>query len=155
MSTVYTPYLQGLQLGFAVDPSAWLSFNMALVNTGYTPDFLTDTDLASIGGGNIAADGMTGVFPTFTFTLNGGGASPEAGIELAILTDVWALVPSGPTVNAVVLYAIPSLGVQILIAYYDDWGGLPFTPNGTNITLVSLPTPLEANGVNLVRMASA
>lgn len=155
MSTVYEAFLQGQYSGFLADMSAWLSFNMALVNTGYTPDFATDTDLASIGAGNIAADGMTGVFPTFTVTLNGSGALPEAGIELAILTDIWAAVPSGANVNAVVLYGIPTAGHQVLVAYYDDWGGLPFTPNGTNITLVSLPTPLQANGVNLVRAASA
>ena len=35
MSFVYEAYLQGLQLGFTVNPSSWLSFNVALVNTGY------------------------------------------------------------------------------------------------------------------------
>lgn len=155
MSFVYTPFLQGLELGFTVDPSLWLSFNMALVNTGYTPNAATDTDLASIGSGNTAADGKTGTFPTFTVTLNGSGAAPEAGIELAILTDTWASVPSGANVNAVVLYGIPSVGVQVLVAYYNNWAGLPFTPNGTDITLVSLPTPLQTNGVNLIRIASS
>jgi hypothetical protein len=155
MSFVYTAFLQGLQLGFSVAPSSWLSFNLALVNTGYVPDAATDTDLASIGAGNIAADGKTGTFPTFTVTLNGSGASPEAGIKLAILTDVWASVPAGANVNAVVLYGIPSSGVQVLVAYYNTWTGLPFTPNGTSITLVSLPTPLETNGVNMIRIASS
>lgn len=155
MSTVYTQFLRKQYAGFAVDPGSWLSLNMALVNVGYVPDFLTDADLSDIGSGNIAADGMTGTFPTFTVTFNGAGASPEAGIELTILTDVWAAVPPGANVNAVVLYAIISAGVQVLIAYYNNWGGLPFTPNGTDITLVSLPNPLQANGVNLVRTASA
>jgi hypothetical protein len=155
MSFVYTAFLQGLEEGFTVAPADWVSFNMALVNTGYTPDAATDTDLASIGSPNIAADGKTGTFPAFAVTLNGSGAAPEAGIELQILDDVWASVPAGANVNAVVLYGIPSSGVQVLVAYYNNWAGLPFTPNGTDITLVSLPTPLQANGVNLIRIASS
>ena len=152
---VYEQFLRKQYAGFTVDPASWLSFNVALVNVGYTPDQLTDTDLASIGSGNIAADGMTGTFPTFTVTLNGSGSTPDAGSERAILTGVWAAVPAGANVDAVVLYAIPSSGVQILIAYYDDWAGLPFTPNGTDITLSSLPTPLQADGCNLVITSNA
>lgn len=152
---VYDQFLRSQYAGFSVDPGSWLSLNMALVNVGYIPNPLTDTHLSDIPGGDIAHDGMTGTFPTFTVTFNGSGATPEAGIELAILTGIWGLVPSGADVNAVVLYAILSAGVTALIAYYSDWSGLPFSPNGTNVTLASLPTPLQANGVNLVRTASA
>lgn len=147
---VYTQFLRKQYAGFTVDPPSWVSLNMALVTAGYTPDQATDTDLASIGAGNIAADGMTGTFPTFTVTFNGSGASPEAGIELTLLTNVWDSVASGPNVVAVVLYALLAAGNEVLIAYYDDWTGLPFTPNGTNVTLVSLPNPLQANGCNVV-----
>lgn len=155
MSFVYEQFLRGQYGGFAVAPSGWLSLNLALVNVGYVPNQSADTTLADIPGGALAADGHTGVFPTFVVTFNGSGVTPEAGIELAILTNKWAAVPAGAEVNAVVLYAILAAGpVTRLIAYYDDWAGLPFIPNGTDITLVSLPTPLQANGVNTVRTVS-
>ena len=154
-SFVYEQFLRKQYAGFAVDPGSWLSINFALVNTGYTPDQSTDAALTDIPSGAIAADGKTGTFPTFTITFNGSGAAPEAGIELTILTGVWGAVPSGVNVNAVVMYAILSAGVTVLIAYFDDWAGLPFTPNGTNVTLDSLPTPLQTNGVNTVRTAAA
>jgi hypothetical protein len=149
---VYEQFLRKQYAGFAVDPASWVSINFALVNTAYTPNPATDAALSDIPGGALASDGMTGTVPTFTITLNGAGATPEAGIELAIVTDKWAAVPSGANVIAVVAYAILKTSPldTVLIAYFDDWAGLPFTPNGTDVTLVSLPTPLQANGVNLV-----
>jgi len=151
VSFVYEQFLRAQVAGFSVAPGAWLSINAALVNVGYVPDQVNDTHLSDIPGGDIAADGMTGTFPTFSISFNGSGATPEAGIRLGILTGVWAAVPSGANVNAIVLYAILSAGVTALIEYWDNFAGLPFTPNGTNITLVSLPTPLETNGVNTFR----
>lgn len=155
MSFVYEQFLRKQYAGFAVDPGSWLSLNLALVTTGYVPSQANDTNLASIGAGNLAADGHTGTFPTFTVTFNGSGALPEAGIELALLTNSWGAIASGANVNAAVLYAILSAGVQVLIAYFDDWNGLPFTPNGSVVTIASLPTPFQTNGVNMVRSVSA
>ncbi len=152
MSFVYEQFLRAQVAGFSVAPGSWLSFNVALVNVGYVPDQVNDTHLSDIPSGDIAADGMTGTFPTFTFNFNGSGAAPEAGIRItSIVTNKWVAVPSGAAVNALVLYAILSAGVTALIAYYDNWSGLPFVPNGTDITLVSFPTPLETNGVNTFR----
>jgi hypothetical protein len=156
MAFIYTQFLRSQYAGFSVDPGSWLSLNLALVNTNYTPVQATDAQLSDIPGPGLTADGHTGTFPTFTVTFNGSGAAPEAGIELAILTNSWGVIAAGAEVNAVVLYAILSAGpVTALIAYYDDWGGLPFVPNGTVITLASLPTPLQTNGVNMVRTVSA
>jgi hypothetical protein len=156
MAFIYEQFLRSQYAGFSVAPGSWVSLNLALVNTNYTPDAATDTHLSDIPGGGITADGHTGTFPTFTLTFNGSGAAPEAGIQLAILTNSWGVIGAGAEVDAVVLYAILSAGpVTALVAYYDDWGGLPFVPNGTPIMLASLPTPLQMNGVNMVITASA
>jgi hypothetical protein len=151
VSQAYEQFLRKQYAGFAVDPGSWLSVNLALATVGYVPDFSTDVNLASIGAGNLAADGMTGTFPTFTLNFNGTGAAPEAGIRLTLLTGSWGAIAAGPDVNAAVLYAILAAGDQVLLAYYNDWTGLPFTPNGSVVSISSLPTPLQANGVNMLR----
>lgn len=158
-SFIYEQFLRKQYSGAFSDPIQNISaFHLALVFNTYVPAPATDAFLSDIPGGDIAADGKTGTFPTFTFTINGSGAAPEAGYKLVIATSIWGTVaPSGSTpVNAVVLYAtLPTGPTFNLVAYYDNWSGLPFVPNNTNVTLVSLPTPLQANGVNMVITASA
>lgn len=155
-SFAYTKYLQQLQAGtFPVAIGSWLSFNLALVLNTYTPAKNADQTLADIGSGNIAADGMTGTFPQFAVLLNGTGAgAAETGLRSSTVTsNIWGSVAlAANPVNALVLYGVLSAGVTLLIAYYDNWGGLGFTPNGTNVTLNSFPTPDVSGGVNLLRL---
>lgn len=156
MSFVYTQFLRAQNAGLLGLPGTWLSFNLALVTAAYTPDRALDTTFADIPGGAIAADGMTGTFPTFTIDFNGSGATPEAGIRLVLTSNSWGAVAAGAPVVAAVLYAIVSAGPTTgLVAYYDAWGGLPFTPDGSVINILSLPTPLQASGVNMVRDVAA
>jgi hypothetical protein len=159
-SFAYTKYLQQLQAGtFSVPIGSWVSFNLALVLNTYTPAKNTDQTLADIGGGNIAADGMTGTFPQFAVSLNGSGAgAAEIGLrETSLITNKWAAVPlAAHPVNALVLYGLLNVvgPVTLLIAYFDNWGGLGFTPNGTDVTLNSFPTPDLSGGVNLLRLTN-
>lgn len=159
-SFAYTKYLQQLQAStFAVPIGSWVSFNLALVFNTYIPAKNTDQTLADIGGGNIAADGMTGTFPQFAVSLNGTGAgAAEVGLrETSLITNKWGAVALAATpVNALVLYAVLNMvgPVTLLIAYFDNWGGLGFTPNGTDVTLNSFPTPDLSGGVNLLRLTN-
>jgi hypothetical protein len=148
---VYESFLQKQYLGFSTALPSWASFNLALVTAAYTPNQATDATIADIPGGAFAADGHTGTFPTFTPQINGSGAAPEAGIRLTLVTNSWGSIGAGPNVIAAVLYGFISGLTSQLIAYYDNWTGLPFTPNGTPVTIVSLPTPLQSNGVNMIR----
>lgn len=157
-SFVYFAYIQGLQAGFANPPSAWSNFFLALVEGSYVPDQATDAVLGDIPGGSIAADGKTGTFPVLTvaFAPTTPSSIDVAGLKAAIAAapnDRWGAVPAGPDVVACVLYGNDG-GTFRLIAYYDDWSGLPFTPDGSDVPLVSLPTPLAAGGDNLVLMAT-
>jgi hypothetical protein len=158
-SFVYTKFLQQLQAqSFPVAIGSWVSFNLALVLNTYTPAKNTDQTLTDIGSGNIAADGMTGTFPTFTVAFNGTGAgAAEIGLRETVLsTNKWASVPAAAhAVNALVLYGLlDNAPTTLLIAYYDNWGGLGFTPNGTDVTLNSFPTPDLTGGVNLLRITN-
>jgi hypothetical protein len=158
-SFIYTKYLQQLQAqNFSVPLGSWVSFNLALILDTYTPNKNADQTLTDIGAGNIAADGKTGTFPQFTVVSNGtGSGAAEIGLrESAISTNVWASVAaSSHTVNALVLYGLlDNTPTTLLIAYFDNWGGLGFTPNGTNVTLNSFPTPDLTGGVNLMRLTN-
>jgi hypothetical protein len=158
-SFAYTKYLQQLQAGtFPVPIGSWVSFNLALILDTYTPAKNTDQTLTSIGAGNIAADGKTGTFPQFSVGLNGTGAgAAEIGLRSGtVVSNIWAAVAaSAHTVNAVVLYGLLDLApTTLLIAYFDNWGGLGFTPNGTDVTLNSFPTPDVSGGVNLLRLTN-
>lgn len=158
-SFAYTKYLQQVQAGtLAVPISSWISLNLALVLSTYAPAKNTDTTLADIPSPSIAADGMTGTFPTFTWAVNGTGAgAAETGIRtVALLTNKWAAVAlAASPVNALVLYAVTDVGLDtLLLAYFDNWGGLGFTPNGTDVTLNSFPTPDVSGGVNLLRLTN-
>lgn len=158
-SFIYTKYLQQLQAqSFPVALGSWVSFNLALVFNTYTPAKNTDQTLTDIGGGNIAADGKSGTFPQFTVVSNGTGAgAAEVGLrETTLTSNKWAAVPlAANPVNALVLYGLLDLGpTTLLIAYFDNWGGLGFTPNGTDVTLNSFPTPDLSGGVNLMRLTN-
>ena len=126
-SFVYTQYLKQLQAGsFAVPIGSWLSYHLALVLNTYVPNKNSDTVFSDIPGGDVAADGKTGTFPTFTVALNGTGSGVnEIGLrESGISSNIWAAVPSAANpVNALVLYAIEDVSHTILIAYFDNWGG--------------------------------
>jgi hypothetical protein len=145
VSFVYDSYVQGIEKGFATAPSAWTSINLALVTGGYVPDQAADKTFAAAIGSNFANNGLVAPVMTPTFAGN--------GINLAITAaNKWLAVAAGPAVNAVVMYGVFG-GTTQLICYFDDWGGLPFTPNGTDVTLNSMPTAL-GTGENTFRIGT-
>lgn len=145
MSFVYDSYIQGAVKGFPTAPSAWTSINLALVTAGYVPDQANDKTFAAAIGANFADNGLVAPVMTPTFAGN--------GINLAITAaNKWLAVAAGPAVVAVVMYGVFGATTQ-LICYFDDWGGLPVTPDGSNITLNSMPTAL-GTGENTFRIGT-
>lgn len=162
-SFVYWKYIQKSVAGaYAVAPSAWGAFYLALVTGAYSPNQATDSVLGDIPGGAIAADGKTGTFPVLTLVAlvpTTPAANDVAGIKLSLAAapnNVWGAVPAGAAVTRAILYGAEVVGVgpYNLVAAYDDWAGLPFTPDGTDVPLVSLPTPLAAGGDNMIRVST-
>ena len=137
--------MQGIIKGFATAPSAWTSINLALVIAAYVPNKATDKTFALAIGANFADNGLVAPVMTPSFAGN--------GINLAItVSNKWLAVAAGPAVNAVVMYGVFG-GTTQLICYFDDWGGLPFTPDGSDVTLTSMPTAL-GTGENTFRIGT-
>lgn len=104
---------------------------VVLVDTaGLTVDLTTNQFLSSITGGNRIATSAALASKTVT-----------AGVADA--ADVTLTAVSGASVEAIVIYQSSAVGggadvadtAQRLIAYIDTGTGLPFTPNGGDITI--------------------
>jgi hypothetical protein len=111
---------------FADGGIAWLTddIKVVLVTSGYSPSQSGDDFLSVIVAGNrVAASG------------NLAGKSSTAGVLDA--TDVTYPALTGAAFNAAVIYK--DTGVEAssqLIAYIDNFTGLPYTPSGIDVTLV-------------------
>lgn len=162
-SFIYRAYPASLPAGPSFQRGAlWFSYNLALVTSDYTPDPDNDRFLSDIPSGAIAANGNTGTFPVLTMDWGPGtdlGNLDVSGLRaaLAFPGQKWGTVPvpAAPVV-AVVFYGIvlnfPF--TTALIAYYDDWTGLPFMPDGTDVPLNALPvSSLDPLGDNMVALS--
>lgn len=104
----------------------WLTqtIKVCLVDTGnYSPNLAADEFLSAIpAAARVAISGpLTGKTAT-------------AGVADA--DDVTITAVSGPTVEALVLFAdTGDPATSPLIAYIDTASGLPFTPNGGDVTI--------------------
>lgn len=118
---------------FAQAGISWTSNNIkvALVITGgghYVVNFSTDQYLAIISGGDIVST-----------TANLSGKTATNGTCNASNTT-FSAVAAGPAAGALVIYYdTGSSATSPLIAYIDNYAGLPVTPNGSDIN-VSWPT---------------
>lgn len=112
---------------------SWTADNIkvALVMTGgghYVVSIDADQYLSAISGGDIVST-----------TANLSGKSNTLGVMNAANTT-FAAVSAGPAAGALVIYKDSgSSATSPLIAYIDDYAGLPVTPNGNDIN-VSWPT---------------
>jgi len=111
------------------------TIKVVLVNTSgghYTVNFATDHFLSAISAGDRVAT-----------TANLTGTSFTAGVFGAANTSFTSV--SGATCGAIVIYNdTGTAGTSTLVAYIDNYAGLPITPNGSNIN-ISWPT-----GTNLI-----
>lgn len=111
---------------FLLGDIAWDTDNIKLVfvdAADYTVDLATDQYLSDIPGG--ARVGTSGNLASKTTT---------AGVADA--ADVTVSTVTGDVFEALVIYKDTGVeGTSILIAYIDDYTGLPCTPNGSNITV--------------------
>jgi hypothetical protein len=107
------------------------NIKVALVKIGgghYVVNLATDEFLSIIAGADIIAT-----------TANLGTKTTAAGVAGAANT-VFSAVAAGPAAGAIVIYKDTGVaGTSNLIAYIDDYAGLPVTPNGSDIN-VSWPT---------------
>lgn len=95
-----------------------------LVDTGaYTVDLVNHQFLSDVpGGARIATS------PNLTTKTTTAGVADCDDIVVALVT--------GPTVEAIVFYKDTGVaGTSRLIGYVDVGLGLPFTPNGANVTV--------------------
>jgi hypothetical protein len=154
LSLTYNFYTNAVNLGFNPKPATWFKFGLALCNQFYFPQsndrFIGDI----IGSGGISDLGDVEPGPVVrTFAGN--------GITIALTPghDSWLAVPDpggGAQINAVLLWAqltVNPFSSKILIAYFDDFGGLPFTADGTDVQLASLPVALMT-GENVYRISN-
>lgn len=100
---------------------------VALVRIGgghYVANSATDQFLSIISGGDIIAT-----------TANLSSKTTAAGVFAAADT-VFTAVSAGPAGGALVMYKdTGTAGTSRLICYIDDYAGLPFTPNGSDINV--------------------
>lgn len=110
--------------------------------------------LVKIGGGhyvvNLATDQFLSIIPGVTsttvpsgdiiaITANLGTKTTAAGV-FGAANSLFAAVPAGPAAGAIVIYDDSgTASTSRLIAYIDDYAGLPVTPNGSDIDL-TFPT---------------
>jgi hypothetical protein len=105
---------------------AWLTDNIkvALVTSGYTPNQATDQFLAIVTSGNIVVTSANLATKTST-----------AGVADA--DDFTLTAVSGSAIVALVVYKdTGSDATSPLIAYIDNYAGLPLTPTGADETFV-------------------
>lgn len=136
MSFVYTEFIVQQTSGFTTVPSAWDGLFLAMVDATYIPDKASDIVFTDIPGGAVINDGQAGPNLTFSFF-----TFPSIGLKLQLAspTEVWPLVSGGPCV-ALVLYGSFGAGAHLpLIAYIDDWAGLPLILSGADVPLTSVP----------------
>lgn len=123
-------FLKG-EIAYASD-----NIKVALVKIGgghYVVNFSTDQFLAIIAGADIIST-----------TANLGTKTTAAGVAGAANT-LFAAVAAGAAAGALVIYQdTGSSATSRLIAYIDNYAGLPVTPNGSDIN-VSWPT--DANKI--------
>lgn len=112
------------------------NIKVALVKIGgghYVVNLATDQFLSIIAGADIIAT-----------TANLGTKTTAAGVFGAANT-VFTAVGAGPAAGAIVIYDDTGVaGTSRLIAYIDDYAGLPVTPNGSDIDLT---WPSDANKI--------
>lgn len=112
------------------------NIKVALVKTGaghYVVNLSTDQFLNIIAGADIIAT-----------TANLSSKTTTAGVFSAANT-VFAAVAAGPAAGAIVLYDDTGVSsTSRLIAYIDDYAGLPVTPNGSDIDLT---WPADSNKI--------
>ena len=100
------------------------NFKVALVTSGYTPNFSTDQFLSVIGGGNIVATSAN---------LTGLGA---ALFGVATAANVTFSAVSGSTASYIVIYQdTGNPATSPLLIFIDTATNLPVTPNGGNIVI--------------------
>lgn len=152
MSFVYDFYAGRVNAGTTPQPSAWAKYGFALMNDFYGPNQGSDRFISDIvGSGGIADLGDVEPGPlvrTFAGT----------GLHIALTGghSSWLAVAAGEPIIAVLLWGqetVNPLSNKVLIAYFDDWGGLGFTPDGTDVTLASLPVNL-GTGENVYRISN-
>ncbi len=105
---------------------SWNSDNIkcAIVTSGYSPTQATDQYYSSVNtGGHVVA-------------ASANLASKTTAAGVADAADVTLSAVSGSACNAIVVYKDTGTdSTSPLIAYIDNYSGLPVTPNGGNITI--------------------
>jgi hypothetical protein len=103
-----------------------------LATSGYTASQSADQFVSDIGGGNIVVRSAALSSKTST-----------AGVANAGNVTISSV--SGSAANAIVLYKDTGVDSSSrLIAYIDNYSGLPVTPNGGNITIA---WPTDSNKI--------
>lgn len=145
-SFVYSNYVERNTSGWHTKPTSWTNrFVAALVGPAYVPSQFGDLHFSDIPGGAVVSAGLVNS-PTFALV------DTELTYRVSINTGIWSGIAAAINVQAIVFYAVTGdiFDGNPLIAYVDNYAGLPFVTDGTDVTLVSLPN-LDAHNQNVIQ----